>query len=439
METKGLLKIEKRPMPCWLILCIVALPLFWGVIFGLLSLPAAVKYVADVACVTLLLFMFLQRSLRFEKRILPLAFLVIAFFLYCLISYLFNYQSVIYFLWGMRNNFRFYVFFLATAIFFRERDAEKFFAFLDVLFWINVPVTLVQYFALGFKQDYLGGIFGTEVGANGFTIIFFSIVLGRSILKYMSMQESTSLCFSKCAVALLIAALAELKFFFVFFLAIMLLSAFLTAFSWRKVLIFALGAAMLFFTSTLLMLLFEEFEGFMSLENIWEVATKESYSSDQTVNRLSSVRVLRGIFSMDAKTVTFGMGLGNCDTSAFPICNTPFYKIYGFLRYTYFSIAFLFLEVGIVGILLYLSFFIMCFVLISRRIKSGICNKTHGQTALITSVLAMVLMVYNASLRAEIGYLVYFVLALPFIRKGDADGYDPEEHALIDPDDALPN
>ena len=39
----------------------------------------------------------------------------------------------------------------------------------------------------------------------------------------------------------------------------------------------------------------------------------------------------------------------------------------------------------------------------------------------------------------SIGYLVYFVLALPFIRKGDADGYDPEEHALIDPDDALPN
>lgn len=416
MERKGIIQIEKRPVPCWLIFLILALPLAWGTIFGLLSLPSFLKYSADLAWVGLFCFMVFRRNINVDKKALPLLITVTVFFIYCLTLYLLNYQSIIYFLWGMRNNFRFYVFFFAIVLYLSERDAEKCFKIFDVLFWVNAPIMLIQYFAFGYKQDYLSGIFGVEIGGNAVTIIFFTIVLSRSILKYMEKKESFAFCASKCAVALFLATLAELKFFFVFFIIIMIMSAFLTAFSWRKVFIFILGAIVVSIASAVLVSLFG-FEDFLSLEKIWESATKEHYSSDKTVNRLSAIPSLARMIVPDIKTRLFGMGLGNCDTSSFAICNTPFYQTYGHLRYSYFSAAFLFLEVGFIGLALYAAFFVIAFVLIRKRTKQGLCNELHGKTALIMAVLSMILVVYNASLRTEWGYIAFFVLALPFIDK----------------------
>lgn len=414
MNTSGILKIEKRPLPYWLILWIIALPICWGTFFNLLSLPPVVKYTADIAWIGLLFFMVFKRTIEVHKIVVPLVIGIVVFFVYCLIMYLVNYQSVIYFLWGVRNNFRFYVFFFAIAVYLQERDAEKIFNAFDILFWINVPITLIQYFFFGYEQDFLGGIFGVESGANATTIIFFTIVLSRSILKYMEKSESFALCASKCTTALFIAALAELKFFFVFFIAILVVAAFLTEFSWRKVIIFIVGAVVVSIASALLVQLFG-FESFLSFDKIWEAATQEHYSSDKTVNRLSAIPTLAKTVVPDFGDRVFGLGLGNCDTSSFDICNTPFYQAYGHLRYTFFSAAFLFLEVGYIGILLYVSFFVVCFLLIRKRVKSGLCNGLHGRVALIMAILSIILVFYNASLRAEAGYMVFLILALPFV------------------------
>jgi len=416
MERKGLLRIEKRPLPCWLIFWIFALPLAWGTIFNFLSLPAVIKYTADFAWIGLLCVMVVRRKIEVHKKILPLILFAAAFFLYCLILYIINYQSVIYFLWGMRNNFRYYVFFFAVILYFREKDSEKIFKILDILFWINVPVTLFQYFVLHYEQDYLGGIFGVESGTNAATVIFFTVVLSRSLLKYMEKEERFFLCASKCASALFISALAELKFFYVFFIVIIIMAALLTAFSWRKLLILITCAVLIILGSAILVAIFD-FDGFLTLESIWENATQEHYSSGDTVNRLSAIATLSKNVVPDFGDRLLGFGLGNCDTSAFAICNTPFHQTYGHLRYTFFTIAHLFLEVGYLGIMMYVAFFVLCFFMIRWRIRQGVCNQLIGRIALIVTVLSFVLVVYNASLRTEVGYLVYFVLALPFLER----------------------
>lgn len=427
MNTTRLLHLEKKPMPYWLIIWICAIPLLWGLLFQLLALPDFVKYTADVAWVILVFLMIGMGSIRIEKKLAPLAILVVFLFLYTVIMYIFNYQSLLYFLWGMRNNFRFYVLFFAVATYVQERDVNRMFQFLDLLFWINFPITLVQYFMLGFERDDLGGIFGTNVGVNSFTILFFTIVLSRSLLRYMEREERFIFCGAKCAVALFISALAELKFFFVFFLIILVMATLLTSFSWRKFFVFLVCALLVSFASSLLVSLFG-FEDFMSFESVWQNATQAHYSSDKTVNRLSAIPTLANTVVSDWNDRWFGMGLGNCDTSSFEICNTPFYRTYGYLRYHYFSIAMLFLEVGYVGLLLYVAFFTLCAVLIWRRIRRGLCNPLYGRIALIMAALAHVLVVYNSALRAEVGYLVFFVLALAFIeRESPLDDEDEDE------------
>jgi hypothetical protein len=407
-------------MPYWLIIWIVALPLMWGVLFHLLALPEFVKYTADVAWVCLLFFMLSGSRIHIEKKIVPLVLIGVGFFLYSLILYLLNYQSLLYFLWGMRNNFRFYILFFAVTLYVRDRDIDRLFGFLDILFWINFPITLVQYFSLGFERDDLGGIFGTNVGVNSFTILFFTIVLSRSLLRYMEREESFWVCGAKCATALFISALAELKFFFVFFLIILIMATLLTSFSWRKFFVFLVCALLVSVASSLLVSLFG-FEDFMSFESVWKNATQAHYSSDKTVNRLSAIPTLANTVVPNWDDRVFGMGLGNCDTSSFAIFNTPFFQVHGYLRYTYFSIAFLFLEVGYVGLLLYVAFFTVCAVLIWNRIRRGRCNPMHGRIALIMAVLAHILVVYNAVLRTEAGYLVFLILASAFLEREEDD------------------
>lgn len=414
MEANGILKIEKRPMPCWLICWIVALPFLWGTLFNVFYLPAIIKYTADLAWVGLVCFMAFKRKIIVEKKIYPLVITVVIFFAYCLITYLVNYQSIIYFLWGMRNNFRFYVLFFAAVSFLREEDANSSYKLFDIIFWINIVSILIQYFVFHYEQDFLGGVFGVESGVNASTVIFFTIIISRSLILYMEKKEKFYLCALKCIAALFVAALAEIKFFFVFFIIILVMSALLTAFSWRKLIIFIVGAVFVAITSALLVTLFD-FKDFLSLENIWKLATQEHYSSTQTVNRLSAIPTLARTVVPDFADRLFGFGLGNCDTSSFAICNTPFYQAYGYLRYTFFSAAFLFLEVGYVGIAMYITFFILCLVLTLKRIREGLCNPLHAKIAVIMAALAMILVFYNSSLRAEAGYMVFFVLALPFL------------------------
>jgi len=407
------LRIRKRPAPAVMTLGVLLLPLFWGTLFDLLSLPGTVKYVADAIWVLLLVLMSF-RGVKGSRTVVSFAVFTILFFLYCLIVYAFKYQSVFYFLWGMRNNFRFYVYFFAVISYLSANDVDTVYKFLDVLFWVNAAVSLLQFFVLGYKQDYLGGIFGVSTGCNGMTIIFFAIVLSRSLLSFMAKKEAFWLSFSKCAVALLVAALAELKFFFVLFVIILGMAMLITVFSWRKLLVFVLCVALVLIGSSILVSIFD-FEGFLSFDGVWELATQEHYSSDRTVNRLSAVPTIARSVLSDPLDRVFGLGLGNCDTSSFDICNTPFYRTHAYLRYSYFSSAFLFLELGYIGLVIYFGFFGMCFVQCRKRLKNGEGDMLNTQAALIMSIVSVILIFYNSSMRTEVGYMVYFVLALPFI------------------------
>jgi len=406
--------IKKRNFPEWLTLLIVLLPFFLEFLLSPIGLPSFIKYSADVAWVILLFFLVFKKSLVLHKKLIPFLLFTVAFFIYTFVFYMFNFQSPFYYLWGLRNNFRYYIFFFAIVTFFAEDDINTFFKFLDILFWINAVISLVQFFFLGYKQDFLGGIFGMEHGANAYTIIFFVIISSKSLLAYMSQKESAVKCFTKCTVTLIIAALAELKVYYVLFLLVLGISALLTAFSWKKFIAIFVCVVAVIFGSILLTALFD-FDNVLSLNYIWELATQENYSTQGTVNRLSAIPALARTVVTDFKDRLFGLGLGNCDTSAFAICNTPFYQTYGDLRYSWFSCAILFLETGYMGLVIYISFFVMCYIMARKQMKIDPTNSLICQMAMIMSVICVILTFYNNSLRAEAGYMAYLILALPFV------------------------
>ena len=161
--------------------------------------------------------------------------------------------------------------------------------------------------------------------------------------------------------------------------------------------------------------MFEYFRDFFSLEKIWEIATQKNYSSEKDMNRFSAVPTINEIFLTDIPSRLFGMGLGNCDTSTIPIFNTSFYDTYVDLHYSIFSISFLYLETGYVGLFLYFMFFFLCLRFAYKHFKNKTGNLLFNQMAIIISVICFILIFYNSSLRTESGYLIYFILALPFV------------------------
>ena len=186
----GNLYIKKRTFPEWLTCYIFLMPFLLSFLLDFLGLPSIIKYTIDLAWIGTFAFLFLKKRVSLERKITPFTIFIALFFIYLLIVYLFCFQSPFYFLWGVRNNFRFYIAFLAFALLFDEEDVDSCLKLVDILFWINAIISLIQFFALEYSQDHLGGIFGVEKGCNGYSIIFFALVLSKSILKYMRWIDS---------------------------------------------------------------------------------------------------------------------------------------------------------------------------------------------------------------------------------------------------------
>ena len=380
----------------------------------LLPIPDAIKFRCDGFLVLLLLKLFSQRFTKIDNYSMPFVVVVALFFFITLVGYLFNYQSVFYYLWGLRNNIRMFVAFFAFAYLADWEDAKGWIKALDVLFVINFAVVILQYFS-GYGQDYIGGIFGTSKGCNGSLLIFLCIVFAKTILSFMRGEEKMSKCIFVSVASLLVSTLSELKMFFILFILILFMASFMTAHSIKKTLFFAFGAVLVVLFSTLLTVLYKDFTDFLSFDSLTKALTDTGYATDEDIGRFTALPVISQRFLPGFFRKLFGLGLGNCDSSSLSMFNTPFFESHQTVHYSYFSYAFLFLETGFVGLALYASFFVASFF-VSRKLKKlEMADEFACQMSIILSVISLILLVYNSSLRMEIGFMLFFVLALPII------------------------
>lgn len=411
----GKLYIKKKTFEQWLVLVVLFLPFCFGLFFEIFSLPNFIRYILDLSVIYFSMVFLIRANVVLRRNLIPLAAVTVVFFVYTLLCYCFNFQSPFYYLWGLRNNFRFYMAFFAFAVFMDEDAANAVLKIFDFLFWVNIAVSVFQFVVLGISQDDLGGLFGSTGGTNAYTLIFFVIIICKSLLCTFNGTEKVGLCISKCVASLVVAAMAEMKFYFFVFIFILAITSLLTKFSGRKFVILIIASIGVALGSMLLTYFFDEFEGFMTLQGVWNSATKEHYSSQDDINRFSAISILTKDYITKPLQQIFGLGLGNCDVSEVPIFNSVFYQKYSFLHYTWFSSAMLFLETGYIGLVIYLLFFALCFRNAYLQLKAKTGNKLYCQMAIVISLICVILFFYNSTLRIEAGYMVYFILALPFL------------------------
>ena len=149
------------------------------------------------------------------KAVMPLCVLVALIFVFMLLGATINAVSPLLVLWAMRNNLRFFVFFLVCVDALDLTDVTKFIGLFKKFFWINLVMCTVQYFVFGLRADYVGGFFGVTRGCNCYLNVFICIVCAIAIADYFSSKIKAGKLVAYLAAALVMAVFAELKVFYV--------------------------------------------------------------------------------------------------------------------------------------------------------------------------------------------------------------------------------
>lgn len=393
---------------------ILVLVMFW--LRDVLNFPSSITYLTDI----LLLFLLVKeyknifsniKNSNSKVQIIIFSLILINMFLGAII----NLVNPILFLWGMRNNLRFYLFFFLCIGVLRKKDVYVFIRILKKFYWVNFFLCLYQYFIQGLSNDYLGGIFGTSQGCNAYINIFLCMITSIILGEYFSEKITMHKFLLYLVTSILIATLCELKVFYIEFIIMFLLVVIKTKFSLKKLSVCLVGI-LIMSISIFFMLRYNPkiFEFFLNKESINYYLSGNGYTNSGDLNRFTAIQeIYNKFFKGNLKLSLFGFGLGNCEHSSFRFLESDFYIRYGYLNYRWMTHAWVYLEQGSIGIFLFLLFFIEIF-------KFNLYIKKDIPISLWLLLLAYIPtcilgLIYNCALQIEASYLIAFMCSIPYI------------------------
>lgn len=374
-----------------------------------------IRYVNDLALVVL----FLASGVKFLgafKNIgcKPVLTATALFVFSCLVSTVINLVPINLVLWGTRNTYRgiIYLFFAVTYL-----DGEDLKTIFKALFYVqivNFVLALYQYFALGYKQDMLGGIFG--YGNSSGVTTFNLLLLAYYFNAYVAKKEKGLKVLFVTLTALVISALAEEKMIFVFYLVVVVTTVLINKPSARKFTVTVVSLACLAGGFALFYLIFPRAaETFFDLGSLIDYSKK--IGGGYNIPRLGAFSFIsENIFNGDPLKILFGCGIGNCDTSSYSIFQSAFFNEYGHYNYRWFVHQWVFLEGGLFGFLSYLSIFVTALVcVLGRRKKCDKEMKHFNVAGIISGLYCIAVIWYNATLKFDMCYVAFFALATGLI------------------------
>lgn len=372
-----------------------------------LGLPTIFYYLTDV--INLLIFISTIKKIMRDKSLNKFKIIILLMIICSIISYIYNEQNIYSYIWGIRNLYRFFTFFLGCIVLLNKEDYDKMQRTFRKLLVINFILVLYQYFVKQYFQDLINGTFGSSWGGNGYINVFMCIVIIDIIYKFMKNEISLREFAFYSGMTLIISVLSELKIFFIEYAIIYMF--FLITLKKNFKIIFITVLVFLFLNFAIS--LFHDIYGFdniFSTEGILQYSANNSYSSTMELNRMTAIKILDEKFMKTFTNKIVGLGLGNTDTSNIDEFNSDFYKIYGAkLKYQWFSDAIIFLENGYLGLSLYIIFII--------RMSVGLKDKEFKYINYIYGILSIVLIIYNNSLKVESAYLWFAMMSFGFIEK----------------------
>ncbi len=347
---------------------------------------------------------------------IPLIFLI-GLILFDIAELLIYRTKILLFLWGIRNQYRFIIFFFSTVILCEIEQLNEVHDLLRKLLLINFLVVAIE-FMLGYRQDLLSGTFGISIGTNGSANLFLCVCFASLIADFLYSEIKIKNFIMYLAGIMLWAAAAELKYFFIQAVYIVLIAVcVIKKGKKRKIALIGLGVSVGLFGILLFGYLNPYYRDFFTLRNIiWY--SKHINLGVGGFGRLSAISKCNDIFfENNIWKKIFGIGLGNAEYSPIAALNSEFYKTYHHYKYDTLFHAMTYIERGWTGLLWYIILFlisIICCIKIKKNVSKK--EKILLDKSLLVSMTAFTLMIYDDSLRrASGGFIIFFLLATPFI------------------------
>lgn len=377
-------------------------------------------YFVDVFNIILLVEIIVHKSLSMLFNTSMKWFMIIfsASFICTILGIIVNFSSISLHLWGIRNFYSNLIFFIACVAFEHSDSLE----FLNKLFGINLGISIIE-ILLGYRQDWIGGVYGVSGGqVNGPLNILLIVLMIKIILEYINKTINLRKVFVWGIASLLVATFAELKIFYIEICVIIVLCSLVTKFSYKKLILIALGLVGILAGIKILFIIFPEIDSRMfSPTYIWNYLTNPGgyvgqFAHDAgDINRLSFWNKCINLLNNNFNRI-FGMGIGNCDQVEVLGIQSDFYRQYSTLHYYMFPLPMILLQQGILGMVLYVLLFVFLFYAIAKqKKKSNDANIVKYQMAEVLCLMAFIITIYDTSLFGKGGFLFFYILALPFI------------------------
>ena len=380
-----------------------------------LGFPPTIRYINDFLILILLMTILVDPAHLCAKVGGPVICVTLLLLLTFSVSSIINGVKPLLYLWAFRNTFRGFIFFFACVRYLKKDDLPGIMDALLALQIISFFLVIYQHFVLGLNMDETGGLFGHGNGAglNPFNALLFAYYLNV----YLSGNQSLRKLAVALITSLLIAAIAEEKITFVLFSVIALVSFLLTKASGKLIVALLISLVALTIGLNVLRTLYPSmFEILTSFDAMNQYLTG-THETGYVLPRIGSFSVIKNMFFGDSLLKNlFGVGFGNGETSSFTFLVGPYYVLYGFLNYRWFSHQWVFLECGYLGFYCYLAFFVIVLLtLLARRRAVGKDELPYLTCSAALVVCVIISIWYNATLKVDMCYLSFFSIAIGFV------------------------
>lgn len=381
----------------------------------ILKLPTIIRFLNDLILI-MLIFVIKDRWIKIfsENNIKMLLYVIFICATVFLFTSILNAVSPILVLWAFRNTFRGIVYFVIVITYLNIDDLDKIFeVFLPIQF-VNLLLAFYQSVILHHQADFVGGIFGYGNGAavNTFNALLISFYLNRYLLERKGFKKLIFVLLS----SLIIAVFAEEKMTYILIFVIFLITMLLTKFSYRKILIVLCGIICIVIGLNFLKIYDPaSYEILTNIDSLKEYSST-TYDEGYRIPRVGAFEFITKKFLINTKLKLFGYGFGNCESGSIAIFNSQFYQKYGNYNYRWFTHQWTFLETGYVGVISYLSIFgVMLYEYFKKIHKVNTRGKKYVNTGICMIIMTVITFTYNATLKVDMSYILYFGLAVGFV------------------------
>lgn len=394
---------------------VVIFQLFYQLLAGLLrdaGLPERILLLSDLINVVLLAGLIVSPQ---KKQLKPAKNILLALGLwlgYMIVSVLFKDPDLRQILVSVRVWMRGFVLLCAAFVYLDRKDIDWILKMMDIALVFHLLLVCVEFFAFDKRDDRLGGIFGSKMGCNAPNAIYLTFMLIWALCRIFEEDRVKPFSVFTLFATMIVASMEELKIFYYIYLTSVVLVTLLYAIrrkAKRKTVLLTAAYAVAALGVGLLIVYLVYPTHFRYLIGERSIADYERYARrPYAISRTRFIsEINRWTFHGSLSLNLTGYGFGNCiDGSAFAAQNQNW-------GYQLFSDQLLFLEGGLIGLLLFAA------IPMVSVVEHGLALLRKKETlphvlGCVFSLMMAVVLLYNNSFHTETAYLIWFATTIGY-------------------------